>query len=106
VSLADELHKLDELRFRGVLTDTEFGRAKQRLLDGPAALPPEASAVAAVNRFRRSSSDRWIGGVCGGLSVATGVESWVWRLVLTVLLLFGGTGLILYLLLWIFVPAE
>ncbi len=107
MSLADELHKLDELRARGVLTDTEFGRAKQRLLDGSAALPPETSAaVAVVNRFRRSSSDRWIGGVCGGLSVATGVESWVWRLVLTVLLLFGGTGLILYLLLWIFVPAE
>ncbi len=107
MSLADELHKLDELRSRGVLSDAEFGRAKQRLLDGPAALPPETStAVAVVNRFRRSSSDRWIGGVCGGLAVATGVESWVWRLVLTVLLLFGGTGLILYLLLWIFVPAE
>jgi phage shock protein PspC (stress-responsive transcriptional regulator) len=102
MSLADELHKLDELRSRGVLSDAEFGRAKQRLLDGPGT----STAAAVVNRFRRSSSDRWIGGVCGGLAVATGVESWVWRLVLTVLLLFGGTGLILYLLLWIFVPAE
>ena len=34
MSLADELHKLDELRTRGVLSDDEFQRAKQRMLDG------------------------------------------------------------------------
>ena len=55
---------------------------------------------------RRSADDRWIAGVCGGLARVTGVESWVWRLVLTALLLFGGTGGLLYILLWIFVPAE
>jgi len=102
MSLADELHRLDELRGRGVISDDEFNRAKARLIDGPA----EAPALAAVNAFRRSSQDRWIAGVCGGLARVTGVESWVWRLVLTALLLFGGTGGLLYLLLWIFVPAE
>jgi len=102
MSLADELHRLDELRGRGVISDDEFSRAKARLIDGPA----EAPALAAVNAFRRSSQDRWIAGVCGGLARVTGVESWVWRLVLTALLLFGGTGGLLYLLLWIFVPAE
>jgi phage shock protein C len=102
MSLAEELHKLDELRTRGVLSDDEFGRAKARLIDGP----HEAPALVAVNNFRRSSDDRWIAGVCGGLAKVTGVESWVWRLVLTALLLFGGTGGLLYILLWIFVPAE
>ena len=48
----------------------------------------------------------WIGGVCGGLARATGIESWVWRLIFAVLFLFGGTGLLLYILLWIFVPTE
>ena len=107
MSLTDELNKLEDLRARGVLSEAEFQRAKQRLLDGPP-WPSSAPspAVAAVNSLRRSSTDRWIGGVCGGLAVATGVESWLWRLILTVLLLFGGTGLILYVLLWIFVPAE
>ena len=56
--------------------------------------------------MRRSSADRWVAGVCGGLAKATGVESWLWRLILTVLLLFGGTGAVLYILLWLFVPAE
>ena len=107
MSLADELHKLDELRARGVLTDVEFERAKQRLLDGAAAHPAsDVPVVAALNNFRRSSTDRWIGGVCGGLAHLTGIESWAWRLILTVLLLFGGTGALLYILLWVFVPAE
>ena len=110
MSLADELHKLDELRARGVLSDSEFQRAKQRLLDGSAASAGAASgtapALVAVNSFRRSATDKWLGGVCGGLALATGVESWVWRLILTVLLLMGGTGALLYILLWIFVPAE
>ena len=45
-------------------------------------------------------------GVCGGIAQATGVESWIWRLLFAVLLVFGGTGLVIYLLLWIFVPEE
>ena len=65
-----------------------------------------ALIVEAVNALRRSTTDRWIGGVCGGLARATGVESWIWRLIFAVLLLFGGTGLLIYLLLWIFVPVE
>ena len=110
MSIADELHKLEELRTRRVLSDDEFQRAKQRLLDGGAASAAGAAgvppAVVAVNSFRRSVTDKWLGGVCGGLAAVTGVESWVWRLIVTVLALFGGTGLLLYILLWIFVPTE
>ncbi len=107
MSLADELHKLDDLRTRGVLSDEEFQRAKQRLLDAATLHPAsDVPVVAALNNFRRSSTDKWIGGVCGGLARLTGIESWAWRLILTVLLLFGGTGALLYILLWIFVPAD
>jgi phage shock protein PspC (stress-responsive transcriptional regulator) len=107
MSLADELGQLDDLRTRGVLSDEEFQRAKQRLL-GSQPAPPSGTppGVAAVNAFRRSSTDKWLGGVCGGLAAATGVESWIWRLIFTVLALFGGTGVVFYLLLWIFVPAN
>lgn len=107
MALSDELNKLDELHRRGVLSDDEFARAKARLIDGSATAggssPP---AVAAINALRRSRSDRWIGGVCGGLAAPTGVESWVWRLLFALFFLFGGVGLILYLLMWIFVPSE
>ncbi len=107
MSLADELGKLESLRERAVLSQAEFDQAKRRLLDG--SLPPSGAATgaaSAINRLRRSRSDKWIGGVCGGLAAITGVESWAWRLMLTVLVLFGGVGGLLYILLWIFVPLE
>jgi phage shock protein PspC (stress-responsive transcriptional regulator) len=103
MSLADELAKLDALHAKGALGDAEFQRAKAHLLDAATASAP---AVEAVNSLRRSKGDRWIAGVCGGLARATGLESWAWRLIFTVLLLIGGTGALLYLLLWIFVPSE
>ena len=107
MALSDELAKLQELHQRGALTDDEFARAKARLLGAPGPTMGDASpGLAAVNAFRRSRSDRWIGGVCGGLAKVTGVESWVWRLLAAVLLLFGGAGLLVYVLLWIFVPEE
>jgi phage shock protein C len=105
MTLSDDLHKLDELRARGALTDEEFARAKERLLNSGStdSAPP---FVSAVNTFRRSRTDRWIAGVCGGLGRLTGMESWVWRLFFAVLFLCAGTGLLVYLLLAIFVPSD
>ncbi|MGY0193607.1 PspC domain-containing protein [Leptothrix sp. BB-4] len=100
MSLADELQQLDALRQRGVLSEAEFAQAKARLLSGQAPAP----AVVAGNGFRRTADDRWIAGVCGGLARLTGAESWLWRLAFALLFLFAGTGGLLYLLLWIFVP--
>jgi phage shock protein C len=105
MTLSEELIKLAELHERGVLTSEEFARAKTRLLHSEAMAAP-VGFVAAVNAFRRSRSDCWIAGVCGGLAQATGMASWAWRLLLAALCLFGGFGLLLYLLLWVFVPRE
>ena len=105
MTLSDELSKLAELRASGALTEDEFARAKAGLLNAQGARPEEP-VVAAVNAFRRSRTDRWLGGVCGGMARATGAESWVWRLIFTILFIFAGAGLLVYLLLWIFVPSE
>ena len=105
MSLSDELSKLAALRASGTLSEDEFTRAKERLLNAqPAAAEEPLSA--AVNSFRRSRTDRWLGGVCGGIGRATGVESWVWRLLFAVLFLCFGAGLLVYLLLWLFVPSD
>lgn len=105
MSLSDELGKLADLHQRGALTDDEYARAKERLLH-PSIGSEAQPVLAAVNALRRSRDDRWIAGVCGGLAKSTAVESWVWRLALTLLLLFGGAGLLVYVLMWVFVPAE
>lgn len=106
--LSEELKQLQELHQRGVLSDDEFARAKARLLDGTA--PPEGAApseaLASLNALRRSRSDRWIAGVCGGIAAATGMAPWLARLVFTALLLFGGAGALIYVLLWVFVPSD
>ena len=104
MSLADEITRLDELHRRGALTDEEFSLAKGRLIAGTR--PVTDGGAAAINALRRSRSDRWIAGVCGGLAQASSLESWVWRLAFAFFLLFGGAGLIIYILLWVFVPAD
>jgi phage shock protein C len=104
MSLVDELARLEEMRARGTLSEEEFQRAKAQLIDAePAAASPVA---AAVKRLRRSRSDKWLGGVCAGIGQVSGIDAWVWRLMFVLLFMFGGTGLVAYLLLWIFVPLE
>lgn len=105
MSLSDELGKLADLHQRGALTDDEYARAKERLLH-PSLGTQAQPVLSAVNALRRSRDDRWIAGVCGGLAKSTAMESWVWRLIFSLLLLCGGAGLLVYALMWIFVPAE
>jgi len=57
-------------------------------------------------RLVRSRSDRMLGGVCGGLGEYLGIDPTLVRLFF-VLLTFGeGIGVMLYLLLWLLIPAE
>jgi phage shock protein C len=105
MTLADDLSKLAELHTNGGLTEEEFKRAKERLLntDQSRSNDPLASAI---NTFRRSRTDRWFGGVCGGIARSTGVQAWMWRLLFAALFICAGVGFVLYVLLWIFVPSE
>jgi phage shock protein C len=102
MSVADEIAKLHELLARGAISQAEYDRAKERLLDSA----PGPGAGLAINRLRRSLSDRWIGGVCGGIGRLTGVEGWIWRVVFALGLVFGGFSLFVYVVLWILVPNE
>jgi len=57
-----------------------------------------------LQRFSKSQTDKWISGVCGGLGEHTPIPSWCWRFLFAFLFFFCGFGLLLYILLWIFVP--
>ena len=105
MSIADDLTQLEQLRDRGSLSPDEYQRAKNKLLS--AGLPrPAEPLFQALNGMRRSTEDRWIGGVCGGLAEATGLEAWLWRILFLVLMTLGGTGLLIYIVMWVFVPLE
>ncbi len=106
MSTTDDLSRLADLHRSGALSDAEFERAKARVLEEGRAAGSDVPLVNAVNRLQRSLDDRWIGGVCGGLARLTGVQAWIWRLVTVLLALWGGSGVVAYLLLWIFVPSQ
>ncbi|MYM66297.1 PspC domain-containing protein [Pseudoduganella sp. FT55W] len=101
MSVAEEIKRLHELHQAGALSDEEFAAAKARLLNNEA---PSISND--ITRLRRSRSDRWLGGVCGGLGRITGVDSWIWRLLFVLFVITFGFGLAIYILLWIFVPED
>ena len=104
MSIANDLFQLEQMHARGTLSDGEFQAAKQRVLLSTAS--SGEPLVRAMNGLRRSTSDRWIGGVCGGLALSTGIESWLWRLALVILTTLGGVGLVAYAVMWIFVPLD
>lgn len=69
--------------------------------DGPGPSRPNVRAP-----LRRSTHDRYIAGVCGGVGRATDVDPVIYRVVLAVLTFFGGIGVLLYALGWLLLPAE
>jgi phage shock protein PspC (stress-responsive transcriptional regulator) len=59
-----------------------------------------------LNQLARSRTDRMIGGVCGGIAESTETPAWLWRAGLVFLALAFGSGLLLYLILWYFMPLR
>lgn len=59
-----------------------------------------------MKRLYRSTDDRKIAGVCGGLGEHFDVDPVFFRLVFLALLCFGGIGLLAYLAMWIMVPLK
>ncbi|MES2148711.1 MAG: PspC domain-containing protein [Pseudomonadota bacterium] len=111
MNISEEIKRLHELHQAGALTDAEFEQAKAKLLNGAVNMnkepaPGSASGVEGFSQLRRSQTDRWLGGVCGGLGKVTGLESWIWRLVFALFTISFGFGAVVYLLMWIFVPEE
>ena len=59
------------------------------------------------NKLRRSSQDRVIAGVCGGLARFFGISAAWFRVAFLIALIPGGLpGLLIYLLFWIIIPSE
>ena len=58
------------------------------------------------HRLYRSRANRIIAGVCGGLGELTGIDANLIRLAWLLLFFFGGTGIIIYLIMTIVVPER
>src|SRR4051794_26564538 len=67
----------------------------------PPTPPPDPPAR---TQLRRSSTDKMIGGVCGGLADYSGIDPLLWRIGFVALAFAGGSGVLVYLLLWMLMP--
>ncbi len=59
-----------------------------------------------AKKLYRSTDNRWLAGVCGGLAKHFDIDPTLVRIVFIALALVGLGGVILYLLLWVLVPTE
>ena len=106
MSVTDELERLQALRERGAISEEEFARAKAKVLEHPGQTTSFHPHASFLHRLTRSSTDRVIGGVCGGLGKKTDLPPWAWRVIFCLVSLYFGAGVLFYVLLWIFLPLE
>src|SRR5881227_3560239 len=74
------------------------------IMDDAQAAPAPPQSPAHRPPLRRSTTDKMLGGVCGGLAQHTGIDSLIWRVGFVGLTLAGGAGILVYLLLWVLMP--
>lgn len=54
----------------------------------------------------RSDTDRFLGGVCGGIAEYFHLDSTLIRLLFIASILLGGSGILVYLILWLVIPTA
>lgn len=59
-----------------------------------------------VKRLYRSRSDRWLFGVCGGFGEYFDLDPILIRVLFVIFTLIFGSGILLYLLMWLIIPQE
>jgi phage shock protein PspC (stress-responsive transcriptional regulator) len=66
----------------------------------------EEAATEGSQRLYRSENDKMLGGVCGGIAAYLRIDSSIVRIVFALLTLGFGTGILVYLVLWVVLPPK
>jgi phage shock protein C len=74
-------------------------------LGSPASIA-KGGAMDSTRKLYRSKSDRVLAGVCGGLAQYFNLNATLIRVLFVLLAVLGGSGLVLYVALWIIVPNQ
>jgi phage shock protein C len=62
--------------------------------------------MADVRKLYRSRTNRQVAGVCGGLAEHFNTDATLLRVLFVVLAVLGGSGIVIYIAMWIIVPQE
>ena len=60
----------------------------------------------ATRKLYRSKTNRQVAGVCGGLAEYFNLDVTLIRVLFVLLAVLGGSGLVIYVAMWIIVPRE
>ena len=66
----------------------------------------KGGAMDPTRKLYRSRTNRQVAGVCGGLAQYFNIDATLIRVLFVLLAVLGGSGLVLYLAMWIIVPKE
>jgi phage shock protein C len=66
----------------------------------------KGGSMAEIRRLYRSRTNRQIAGVCGGLAEHFKLDATLIRVLFVVLAVLGGSGILIYVAMWIIVPQE
>ena len=72
----------------------------------PGPTPTEPQPSPRPRRLTRSTDDRALGGVAGGLGAYFDVDPVLFRIAAVALVVFGGAGLLLYVAAWVLIPND
>ena len=62
--------------------------------------------MAAEKKFVRSTTDKMVAGVCGGLAKYFDIDTTIVRVLFVLFALAGGPGILAYIILWIVMPED
>lgn len=88
------------------MVDHRAGHHGEVMADASVPPPPPTGDPVGRPPLRRSRSDRVIAGVCGGIGRHFDVDPVLVRIGFVVLALFGGSGVLLYLVAWIAIARD
>lgn len=74
--------------------------------DESANVPADPGPVRSYKQIHRSREDRIVSGLSGGLGRYLNIDPVIVRILFVVLTLFGGSGIVLYLIGWVAIPDE
>jgi len=57
-----------------------------------------------MKKLRRSSDDKMLAGVCGGLGDYFNVDPVIFRIIFVIIALPGGISILVYFLMWLVIP--
>lgn len=88
-----------------------LGDPREYATDDSEQVQPEEESAQAVNgtipvgrSLFRDKENAWLGGVCAGIAVYLNINVILIRLALVLFVMMGGSGILIYLILWIIMP--